>query len=99
MKIAPSVLAADFLNLKSEMEIMREFIVNGKDLSENESIAKHKAWFESFKNNYTFTPENTEAILQKEIGRTFERVLEDSGVFKRTESGMNAFFRFIATIR
>ena len=40
-----------------------------------------------------------EEILKKEIGRTFERVLEDAGVFKRTESGINAFLKFIATIR
>ncbi len=85
--------------LKAEMEAMREFILNGKDLSEDENLAKHKAWFEGFKNNYTFTPENTEDILKKEIGKTFERVLEDSGVFKRTEGGMNAFFKFVATIR
>ena len=85
--------------LKDEIQTMCEFILSGKDFSLNESISKHSAWFESFKCKYKFTPENTEDILKQEIGRTFERVLEDAGVFKRTESGMNAFLKFIATIR
>jgi UDPglucose--hexose-1-phosphate uridylyltransferase len=85
--------------LQSEIQTMREFILSGKDFDSDENISKHKTWFESFKNKYKFTPENTEEILKREIGRTFERVLEDAGVFKRTESGINAFLKFIATIR
>ena len=85
--------------LKEEIAVMCEFINSGKDFAEDERIEKHKAWFERFKDNYTFTPENTEDILKEEIGKTFQRVLEDAGVYKNTESGRNAFLRFIATIR
>ncbi len=85
--------------LKEEITVMREFILSGKDFSADERIAKHKEWFDRFKENYSFTAENTEEILKKEIGRTFERVLEDAGVYKRTEGGHLAFLRFIATIR
>jgi UDPglucose--hexose-1-phosphate uridylyltransferase len=85
--------------LRNEIAIMRDYITNGKDFDENEDIRKHKAWFEIFKDKYTFTPDNTEEILEKEIGATFERVLEDAGVYKRTPDGNAAFLRFIATIR
>ena len=85
--------------LRDEIAIMKEYIASGKDFSENEAIAKHKAWYEGFKDNYEFTAENTEEILKREIGRTFERVLEDAGVYKRTREGNSAFLRFIATIR
>ena len=85
--------------LRDEIAIMCEYIVAGKDFAENEAIAKHKEWFEKFKDNYTFTAENVEEILKKEIGATFERVLEDAGVYKRTPAGNAAFLRFIATIR
>ena len=85
--------------LRDEIAIMCEFIAAGRDFSEDESIIKHKEWFEKFKDNYEFTPENTEEIIKKEIGRTFERVLEDAGVYKRTPEGQSAFLRFIATIR
>ena len=85
--------------LRDEIAIMCEYIVAGKDFAENEDICKHKEWFEKFKDNYTFTAENVETILKKEIGATFERVLEDAGVYKRTPEGNSAFLRFIATIR
>jgi UDPglucose--hexose-1-phosphate uridylyltransferase len=85
--------------LRDEIATMCEFIKEGRDFAEDESIVKHKEWFEKFKGNYEFTPENTESIIKTEIGRTFERVLEDAGVYKRTPEGHCAFLRFIATIR
>lgn len=85
--------------LREEIATMKEYITAGKDFAENEAIAKHKEWFARFKDNYTFTEENTEDILKKEIGSTFERVLEDAGVYKRTSEGMSAFLRFVANIR
>ncbi len=85
--------------LKEEIAVMCQFIAEGKDFAEDERIVKHKEWFERFKDSYTFTPENTEEILKNEIGKTFQRVLEDAGVYKNTEAGLNAFLRFIATIR
>ena len=85
--------------LKDEIALMCRFIAEGRDFAEDEQIAKHKAWFERFRENYTFTEENTEEILRTEIGRTFQRVLEDAGVYPRTEGGQLAFLRFIATIR
>ena len=85
--------------LKDEIALMCQFIAEGRDFAENEQIAKHKAWFERFRENYTFTEENAEEILRTEIGRTFQRVLEDAGVYPRTEGGQLAFLRFIATIR
>ena len=85
--------------LRDEIAIMSEYILEGKDFAENEAIAKHKTWFELFKDNYTFTAENVENILRTEIGRTFERVLEDAGVYKRTPEGNAAFLKFIDTVR
>ena len=84
--------------LKSEIEIMREYILTGKDFSQNESIAKHKDWFSCFSGKYSFTAENTEDILKTEIGKTFVRVLEDAGVYKRDENGQAAFMRVIESI-
>ena len=85
--------------LRDEIATMCRFISEGRDFAEDESIVKHKEWFEELRSRYTFTAENTEEILKKEIGRVFERVLEDAGVYKRDEAGQAAFLRFIATIR
>ena len=42
--------------------------------------------------------ENTKAILEQEVGAVFARVLEDAGVYKRTDAGRAAFLRFAAAI-
>ena len=65
---------------------------------DSESTAKHKDWFDAFKDDYTFTEENTEDILKKEIGKTFLGVLSDAGVYKDTAEGRKAFLRFIDKI-
>ncbi len=85
--------------LKDELALMKDAILSGTDFDTVEAIAKHKAWLEAFREKYTFTADNTEDILKAEIGNTFCRVLEDAGVYKRTEGGQIAFLRFIATIR
>jgi UDPglucose--hexose-1-phosphate uridylyltransferase len=38
------------------------------------------------------------SILQNEIGYVFAGVLEDAGVYKRNQEGINAFIRFIDTL-
>ena len=84
--------------LKKEIGQMCEAILAGKPFAEVEEIKLHAEWFDRFKDNYTFTPDNVEGILRTEIGKTFVRVLTDAGVFKTDESGMNAFLRFIDAV-
>ena len=44
---------------------------------------------------HTLREENAEAILQAEVGKVFEQVLCDAGVFKRDEAGKTAFLKFL----
>ncbi len=85
--------------LKSEMEIVRKLILDGKPLSSDERTEKHENWYLSFADKYEFTAENIMGILRSEIGKTFVKVLEDAGVYKRTEEGMNAFIRFCDSVK
>ena len=84
--------------LRDEIALMCEYIADGKDFADNADIEKHKEWFESIKDKYTFTPENTESILKQEIGKVFQRVLEDAGVYKCTDDGRAAFKRFTDSV-
>ena len=84
--------------LKKELAGVREAILSGADLRRDATLAKHAEWVEDLQKRHTFTPENTEEILRQEVGAVFTRVLEDAGVFKRTEQGRRAFDRFLATI-
>ena len=86
------------VRLKSEIELMKDAILTERDFDDIPDIAKHKAWFCSFKNDYEFTPYNIDGILKSEIGKTFVKVLRDAGVFKDTEEGRAAFRRFVGSV-
>ena len=80
--------------LKDEMAALKAALLAGADLRADEILAKHADWAEELQTRYTFTAENTEPILEQEIGAVFTRVLEDAGVYKRTPDGLAAFLRF-----
>ena len=84
--------------LKTEMALLKDAILSGRDLSADETLQKHAAWVASFRENYTFTEENTMDILQKEIGDVFAKVLEHAGVYKRDAAGEAGFDRFLQSI-
>ena len=85
--------------LKGEMELLKEYILDGKDIRSNEQIAKHADWVDEFLPSYTdINAENVEHILEQEVGKVFCQVLEDAGVYKCTEEGLSAFRRFIEVL-
>lgn len=85
--------------LKEEIELLAEYITEGKDIRSNEKIEKHADWAEAFLAGYdSVTKENVTDILKKEIGNVFVKVLEDAGVYKCTEEGREAFMRFVKTL-
>ena len=85
--------------LKEELELLAEYIVSGKEISDCEKIEKHAAWVASFLPKYeTITKENVMDILKEEVGIVFTHVLEDAGVFKCTEEGRNSFMRFVNSL-
>ena len=84
--------------LKGEIEEIKRCILAGVSLNSSESCAKHAAWFDSFKEKYTFTAENIEDILKLEIGKTFAEVLSDAGVYKDTPEGKEGFKKFLETV-
>ena len=85
--------------LKEELELLAEYILNGKDIRSCEKIEKHADWAASFLPKYeNITEKNVMDILKKEVGIVFTHVLEDAGVFKCTEEGREAFMRFIRTL-
>ena len=85
--------------LKEEMEILSDYIVDGKDIRSNEKIEKHADWVDEFRPKYpVINAENVDAVIKEEIGIVFKKVLEDAGVFKRDAKGQAAFDRFAGTL-
>lgn len=84
--------------LKEELNLLAQYIVEGKEIEENEIIKKHGDWVREFLPGYeTITRENVDEILKKEVGLVFLRVLEDAGVYKCDENGRRAFHRFLTS--
>ena len=85
--------------LKQEMALLKEYILTGKDVAQNEDLAKHAEWVAEFLPHYTsITEDNIDQILEQEIGKVFVQVLEDAGVYKWTEEGHAAFLRFVQAL-
>lgn len=84
--------------LANEMELVKDAILSGKDFAQIPEIEKHKAWYEAFADEYAFTSENINSIIEREVGRTFVNCLRDAGVYKDDEAGRAAFLRFIDAV-
>ena len=87
--------------LAEELSQLKAALLSKNPLEEIKAcppIMKHESWAERLIEENTFTKDNVEAILQKEIGLIFSRILAQAGVFKRTEQGKTAFKRFIQTL-
>ena len=84
--------------LKAEMEVLANCLSQGKNPADNEQIAKHAEWVARFASKYDFTKNDAAEVLRYEIGKTFEGVLEDAGVYKCTPDGRDAFMRFVASV-
>lgn len=93
--------------LKEEMQKIAKFLKeeNGfEKIKNDEKINKHFSWIKNFIDEYKNIRNYSEEkiineILNVEIGKTFSRVLEDAGVFKRDEKGKKAFLKFLNSIK
>ncbi len=84
--------------LKSELALLREAMLDGRDLRADPVLAPHADWAEEILRARAFNAENAESVLREEVGRVFMQVLEHAGVYKRDESGRAAFLRFVAAV-
>ncbi len=85
--------------LKNEMAVLGKAMVNGEDISANETIASHKEWAEMIMQKYDINENNIDDILKKEIGIVFTSILGQCGVYSRDEEGKAGFLRFIESVR
>ena len=85
--------------MKNIIYLIKEYILENKDLTQNEQIEKHARWVEEIKEKYPeINKENIDRIIEEEIGIVFMKVLENAGVFKRDEKGINAFKKFMNSL-
>lgn len=91
-----AVLPARLVN---ELELLERCLEGSVNIDEYEELEQHKAWFFKLKDEYGASQgTDYSEILRLEVGRVFERVLADAGVFKQDDRGQEAFLRYIRSI-
>ena len=86
--------------LAEELNAVENALLNGKDLAADPLTASHEEWANAVKGRHPeMNSENIKDIIRAEVGAVFEQVLLDAGVFKRNETGMSAFEKFIQTVK
>ena len=92
LAVLPSRLAV-------ELDAVRTAMLSGADLTANPLTVSHADWAVSIlKQHSEFSAENAWDILHTEVGKVFEQVLLDAGVFRRSETGKAAFVRFMESL-
>lgn len=82
--------------LNEEMQQIREYLIQGKDIRTSEILQKHADWVESFQDDILeMKGDVIDAVLKQEVGKVFMKVLEDAGVYKMDEKGIKNFMKFI----
>lgn len=85
--------------LVSELEAVKNAILNNDDLRASELTASHADWVEEFLPNHPeFNADNAMDIIKEETGKVFLHVLEDAGVYKCTPESREAFMRFLESV-
>lgn len=80
--------------LKHELKQVEHYVLGETDAD----LGVHQDFADELKAKHQFTKENAEGIVLDAVGQKFKRVLEDAGVFKRNDEGLEAFKRFIQTL-
>ena len=85
--------------LAQDLDRMETMLPNGPDIRSIPELEQHADWAdEVLAKHPELTAENARNILEQEVGEVFLHVLEDAGVFKRTEEGQAAFRRFVSVL-
>ena len=79
--------------LKSELDAIKD-VINTKQALPS-SLDKHLNWIKKLEKIYE---EINQDQIKEEVGKKFERVLTDAGVFKQDQMGIEAMKRFISFI-
>lgn len=82
--------------LKTELKQVEYYLLNQDkeaELFADEALSAHGEWYNELK-KLNPTEDNVEQIIHDSVGVIFSEILENAGVYKRTEDGENAFLRF-----
>lgn len=81
--------------LKDELKLLGDCLLNKANINDYPELEKHYDWYQDLINNYDFSEENVEEILKEAVTSKFVTVLEDAGVFKMDDQGIDGLTNFV----
>lgn len=83
--------------LLEELSLIKQCLLQQKNFDDYSELEQHRSWFNYLKTKM-FDASNIDDVLNSEVGIVFEKVLEDAGVFKMDDTGIDAFKRFVNSL-
>lgn len=83
--------------LKDELECLKLCLLKKKCIDDLESLKKHKEWFE-YLQILEFDEQSIDEFIEKEVTKKFVSVLENAGVYKMNQKGIEGFTRFVDSL-
>lgn len=84
--------------LKNELMLLKDCLLNKKKIEDYKELQKHCQWYEEMRQKYVIKEDNVDEILANELTRIFVCVLEDAGVFKMDDQGIDSFISFVESM-
>lgn len=84
--------------LKNELELLKDCLLNKKEFGQYSELKKHELWYNELKESYQLKEETIDEVLKTALTKKYVEVLEDAGVFKMNDSGIEAFISFVEII-
>lgn len=84
--------------LKVELELLKDCLLGKKEISEYPELQKHELWYNEIKENYQIQEDTVDDVLKTALTIKFVEVLEDAGVFKMNDEGIEAFCSFVESL-
>jgi len=83
--------------LQTELEDLEQCLLGNKEFDSMETLQKHKDWYAYLK-TLPFNEENRHDLMRDELTKKFVAVLENAGVYKMDDKGIEGFTRFVESL-
>ena len=84
--------------LKDELKLLSDCLLKKAKIEEYPELDKHHSWYQQLLAQHEFTETNIDEILKEAVAIKFVNVLEDAGVFKMDDYGIDALTSFLETV-
>lgn len=84
--------------LKDELKLLSGCLLQKLKIDDHPELEKHRKWYDQLIANFDFTEDNVDDILKEAVTVKFVNVLEDAGVFKMDDQGIDGLTSFVKTV-